>query len=158
MGTEASWGLGPSGVGALSAPCPWPGAHNWEWAFQDPAGRRQMWDPWPSWGTGRTLDQPRDLRQTCLPISSRSSRTLPRSHFECCRSPSGSMVRTKHTQSCSCARRRLHALLRLMVTVPTSCPAQEDAGKMPQRGHQLVVTSLAGTGLNSRREAGREGA
>ena len=99
------------------------------------------------------------LRVCCQPAlkSALPSWTLPRSNSECCCSPSGSMIHTKRTQSCACAGRRLQALLGLMVTVPSSCPAQEGAGKMPQRGHRLVITSLAGTGFASRREAGRKG-
>ncbi|XP_063178387.1 uncharacterized protein LOC134509713 isoform X2 [Chroicocephalus ridibundus] len=38
----------------------------------------------------------------------------------------GSTVRTKHAQSCACARRRCQAQLGLMATVPASCPGQED--------------------------------
>ena len=83
--------------------------------------------------------------------------TLPRSNFEGCCSPLGSMARTKHRQSCACAGRRLEAEPGLMVTAPSSCPAQEDAGKMPQRGQQAAVTCLAGAGFNSGREAGRKG-
>ena len=93
-----------------------------------------MWDLWPSWGPGRTPG-PVLGPATNLPLNQLSSRTLPRSYFEFCCSPSGSMARTQHTHSCSCARRRLQALLGLMVTVSTRRPAQEDAGKMPQRGH-----------------------
>ena len=105
-------------------------------------------------------ENPWSSLRTCVKPAFRSalpSRTLPRRNFECCCSPSGSVVHTKHTQSCACARSRLQAEPGLMVTAPISCPAQEDAGKMPQRGRRLLVTSLGGTGINSRREAGREG-
>lgn len=74
----------------------------------------QLGDREHSWSS-----QPQDLRQRCLQISS-PSRTLPRSHFDCCCSPPGSMVCTKHTQSCACARKRLQAQPGLMATVPTS--------------------------------------
>ncbi|KAK4806419.1 hypothetical protein QYF61_016269 [Mycteria americana] len=48
------------------------------------------------------------------------------------------MVPMKQRQSCACARRRLHALLVLMVTVPTSCPAQEDAGHIHLLQHGVL--------------------
>ena len=105
-------------------------------------------NPWTGLGT---CGKPASNQLQC------PSRTLPRSSSERCCSPSGSVVHTKHTQSCACARSRLQAEPGLMVTAPISCPAQEDAGKMPQRGRRLLVTSLGGTGINSRREAGREG-
>ena len=141
-------GWGPRGWG-LYLPHALGLAHSWEQAF--PGARCGTCGG--AGGQGAPLDQPRDLQQTGLDTSS-ASRTLPRSSWGCCCSPSASTARTKHSQSCACARRRLQAQLGLVVTGPTICPAQEDAGEMPHRGHRPVVTSLAGTGFTSRREAG----
>jgi len=151
FGRRARWGLGPSELG-LFVPHALGLAHSWERAF--PGARCGTCGR--AGGPGVPRDQPRDLRQTCLDTSS-ASRTLPRSNSGRCCSPSASTTRTKHSQSCACARRRLQAQPGLVVTGPTICPAQEDAGKMPRRGHRPVVTSLAGTGFTSRREAGWRG-
>ena len=152
--------MGTGALGGGGCFCPKPltrrsqlgtGFPNSCWKEQDEGLVAELGDrenPWTGLGT---CGKPASNQLQC------PSRTLPRSYSECCCSPSGSVAHAKHTDSCSCARRRLQAQPGLMVTVPTSCPAREDAGKMPQRGHGLVVASLAGTGLNSRREAGRKG-